>query len=439
MRGLRAIVSTFRDDDRGSVSILFGISCIVLFGLIGLAIDSSRYYNYTDRLQAALDAAALAGAKLLPDETLNDEDIAAVVAANFASAMAMTGVKAKSLDTPTVKIDRSMNTVEVIGKAKLGATITPVIAPQDDVDVIRTSKVVFDMKKIELAMVLDITGSMNTNNKLADMKAAAKDVVDELYNGALNEDAVRIALAPYSASVNAGALAPSVTEVPPATNCYKSNYRWTCTNAAGANQDTCVIERQGSNAATDAPPVGADKLPNVPTTPYGNYVCPGATVLGLQGKSQKDIVNSTIDSYSASGATAGHIGSAWGWYLLSPQWASVLGSSAPGDYEDKEIRKHMIIMSDGEFNTSYLTGGNTSAATQSDESYAQFRSLCDGIKGKGITIYTVGFDLTNARALSELEACASGTSNFFDAKTGAQLKQSFKDIAKKLNTLRLAS
>ena len=158
-----------------------------------------------------------------------------------------------------------------------------------------------------------------------------------------------------------------------------------------------MIERQGSNAATDAPPVGADKLPNVPTTPYGNYVCPGATVLGLQGKSQKDIVNSTIDSYSASGATAGHIGSAWGWYLLSPQWASVLGSSAPGDYEDKEIRKHMIIMSDGEFNTSYLTGGTTSAATQSDESYAQFRSLCDGIKGKDITIYTVGFDLTNAR------------------------------------------
>ena len=96
MRGLRAIVSTFRDDDRGSVSILFGISCIVLFGLIGLAIDSSRYYNYTDRLQAALDAAALAGAKLLPDETLNDEDIAAVVAANFASAMAMTGVKTMS-------------------------------------------------------------------------------------------------------------------------------------------------------------------------------------------------------------------------------------------------------------------------------------------------------------------------------------------------------
>lgn len=439
MRGLRAFVCQFRNDDRGSISILFGISCIVLFGLIGLALDSSRYYNYTARLQAALDAAALAGARLLPDDTMNDADIAAIVAANFTSAMEITGVKAKSLKPPTVKIDRSTNTVEVIGKAKLPATISPVVSSNDDVDITRTSKVVFDMKKIELAMVLDITGSMNTNNKLADMKVAAKDVVDELYNGSLNENAVRIALAPYSASVNAGELAAAVTNVPSTTNCYKSYYRWYCTNSAGVDQDTCVIERQGSNAATDAPPVGSDKLPNVPTTPYGNYVCPGATVLGLQGKSQKDTVKSTIDSYSASGATAGHIGSAWGWYLLSPQWASVLGSSAPGDYNDDQVQKHMIIMSDGEFNTSYLSGGSTPAATQSDESYAQFRALCDGIKGKGITVYTVGFDLQNARALSELESCASGSSNFFDAKTGAQLKQSFKDIAKKLNTLRLAS
>lgn len=162
-------------------------------------------------------------------------------------------------------------------------------------------------------------------------------------------------------------------------------------------------------------------------------------MLGLQGKSQKDVVNSTIDSYTASGATAGHIGSAWGWYLLSPEWSSVLGSSAPANYDDDEVEKHMIIMSDGEFNTSYLSGGATDPATQSNESYAQFKALCNGIKGKGITVYTVGFDLTSPRALSELESCASSPENFFDAKTGAQLKQSFETIAKKLNTLRLAS
>ena len=58
-----------------------------------------------------------------------------------------------------------------------------------------------------------------------------------------------------------------------------------------------MIERQGMNAATEAAPVGADKLPNVPTLPYGRYLCPPSTVLGLQGKSQKQEVTDTIDSY----------------------------------------------------------------------------------------------------------------------------------------------
>ena len=95
--------------------------------------------------------------------------------------------------------------------------LSTMMLPSDSVDIGRTSKVVFDMKKIEMSMVLDITGSMNSNNKLADLKIAAKDVIEELYNGSLSEDGVRIALAPYSASVNAGAYAPQVTNVPATT------------------------------------------------------------------------------------------------------------------------------------------------------------------------------------------------------------------------------
>lgn len=439
MRGLHAIASQFGRDNNGSISILFGVSCIVLFGIIGLAVDTSRYYNYSSRLQVALDAAALAGARLLPDEALSDSDITDVIVSNFAASMSITGVRAKALKPPTVKIDRNSNSIEVTSAAQLGAILAPIVGADGDVDMERTSKVVFDTKKVELAMVLDITGSMGANNKLAEMKAAAKDVVDELYNSSVSENGVRIALAPYSASVNAGALAPKVANLSQSTSCDWSNHRWRCRDGSGANQDTCVIERQGPDAATDAAPIGSNKLPNVTTLPYGNYVCPGATVLGLQGRGQRDEVKASIDSYAASGATAGHIGSAWGWYLLSPEWASVLNDNAPADYDDKDVNKHVIIMSDGEFNTSYLSGGNTPPGTQSDESYGQFRALCDGMKAKGITVYTVGFDLNNDRALSEMQSCASGQSNFFDAKTGAQLKQSFHAIAKKLNTLRVAS
>ena len=75
MFALRRLTNDFARDTGGAVAILFGVSCVVLFGLIGLAVDTSRYYNYTSHMQQALDAAALAGAKLLPDDQVNDGEI----------------------------------------------------------------------------------------------------------------------------------------------------------------------------------------------------------------------------------------------------------------------------------------------------------------------------------------------------------------------------
>ena len=54
-------------------------------------------------------------------------------------------------------------------------------------------------------------------------------------------------------------------------------------------------------------------------------------------------------------------------------------------------------------------------------------------------MFTVGFALSSPRALSELQVCATDASTFFDAQTGADLKAAFHAIAKKLNTLRVAS
>ena len=94
----------------------------------------------------------------------------------------------------------------------------------------------------------------------------------------------------------------------------------------------------------------------------------------------------------------------------------------------------MIVMTDGEFNMSY-TGG----ADQTAQAYSYFDKLCAAAKADGIMIYTVGFDLNAPDALEHLESCASSPVHFYDAKTGAQLKSAFKDIANKLANLRVAS
>lgn len=441
MSKILSYVRKFNGDQGGSVAILFAVSIIALMLVAGLAIDSARFHNVSGRMQAALDAAVLAGAKLLSDETSTVADIENMTQAHFSAAIQTIGVNSSDIQPLTISVDRTASEVSANATAQMPSFFSRLagIAPMTTIN--QTSKVVYSMQPIELSMVLDVTGSMNNNNKISDMKVAAKDVIDALYSTALSDSSVRIAVAPYSASVNAGGLASAVTNVPATTSCSTNWWSGTrCQTVAGVDADTCVVERQGLNAATDAAPVGADQLPNVPTTPYGNYTCPAATVIPLMGKSHVANIKGTIDSYVAGGATAGHIGTAWGWYMLSPEWAGVLpAASAPKPYSDKSVMKAMIIMTDGLFNTSYLSGGSTSPGQQMTESYAQFDALCDGIKSKDITIYTVGFDLSDPTALGELQKCASGAPNFFDAKTGADLKKAFKDIAEKLTTMRVAS
>lgn len=443
---LRRFLTDFSNDSRGSVAIIFGLSAFVLLIVAGLAIDTARFQDVASRMQAALDASTLAGAKLLADDTATVADIQAMTQANFSASIQKIGVKLTSITPLNILVDRPTDTVE----AKVQATVPMFFGKIANVGswttISQSSKVVYSMLTVELSMVLDITGSMNNNNKLADMKVAAKDVIDTLYASALSDNSVKIAVAPFSASVNAGDLASAVSNAPVTTVCpTKPKKGEACQDNTGSQIDTCVIERINATAATDAAPVGADALPTVPTTPYGNYKCPASTVIPLTGRSDAATIKSTIDGYTAGGSTAGHIGTAWGWYLISPEWASVLpASSQPQPYGSGSVMKTVLIMTDGLFNTSYKSGGSTASATQTDESYAQFQALCDGMKSKEINVFTVGLNLSavaasDPRAKTELQNCASGAANFFDAETGADLKKAFQKIAQRLTTMRVAN
>ena len=100
---------------------------------------------------------------------------------------------------------------------------------------------------------------------------------------------VRIGLAPYAASVNAGAYGPRVT------------------NVAGTE---CVYERGGAQAFTDARPAVGRFLGALPATrPNGSRYCPTAKVEPLTA--DKRLLKANINTYRADGSTAGHIGAAW--------------------------------------------------------------------------------------------------------------------------------
>ncbi len=426
-------------DTCGSVAIIFALCMSVIFGGVALVIDLNMAYGAGTTLAKMLDAAALAGAKMLSQDDVTDAQIMERVQ-SFVSAQApINGIPASQFANLTISIDRTTNTVKVNGVGTVQTRFAAVIGYKT-LTIERTASTTYKLKAVELALVLDTTGSMaevpagDTKTKIESLQAAAKIVVDTLFSQAINERGIRIAIAPYSSSVNTGTYA---SEVLPSQGAARTSYFTTAANAAA--YDACAVERTGSDNATDADPSAGGTLRTLTSAGGSGNSCPDAAIMPLTGHSQQSAIKMTISDFSASGSTAGHIGAAWGWYMLSPSWNGIFtGANAPGAYNDPNVSKNLVLMTDGLFNTSYLSGLAAGSAAATAESYAQFDALCQGMKAKGINIYTIGFGLNDATATAKLSGCASSPTNFFAAANGTELQTAFSTIVEKLNALRLS-
>ncbi|MEO1552528.1 MAG: pilus assembly protein TadG-related protein [Pseudomonadota bacterium] len=214
---------------------------------------------------------------------------------------------------------------------------------------------------------------------------------------------------------------------------------------------TCVWERLGAEKFTDAKPESGAYLEynqawfiEDDTHPTGGYWVEGIQANGrkvLKGKrcatpppieltNDRDLLRNYASSLSTDGYTAGHLGIAWGWYLLSEHWDGVFdGSAAPAAYANHSIQKAVVLMTDGEFNvTGWDSQGNSDA---------QARALCDGMKDQNIAIYSVAFRAP-AAGKRVLEHCASNESFFYDANSRDELIAAYKQVALSLSDLRLS-
>ena len=211
---------------------------------------------------------------------------------------------------------------------------------------------------------------------------------------------------------------------------------------------TCVSERTGSSAYTDASLVSA-KVGYVYAGSGNPCTEPEVTPL----TSDKYDVKAAIDALTAGGSTGGHIGIAWGWYAVSPNFTSIFGGdSAPAAY-DADVAKSVVIMTDGEYNSSYCDGvisqSSTSGSGSSNDkincnapnghSFDQSEELCAKMKVAGVTVYTVGFKIVdNQQARDLMTNCATGPNFAYLAEDGAALKRVFADIAQNIAQLHVS-
>jgi hypothetical protein len=144
----------------------------------------------------------------------------------------------------------------------------------------------------------------------------------------------------------------------------------------------------------------------------------------------KSALKNRITAFAASGSTAGHLGTAWAWYLLSPEWSSVFtGTAAPKAYGTPKLRKIAVLMTDGEYNLYYSSGQG--------DSTTQARTLCTNMKAAGVEVFTVGFMLDTDISKETMRQCASSEDKAFLAENGQQLADAFRAIAYKLVPIHL--
>jgi Flp pilus assembly protein TadG len=220
-----------RGDERGAAAVWFGLTLAFMLPLVLIGINLHMASSEKLKLQDALDAATLAAARspFIDEIQLTDVGKNALIANLISAGRPTTDTDFQELrfwteDRQTVQSAVTMTSTALaatkLGFASVGAG----------------SQVMRSGSRLEIALVLDNTGSMQANDKIGTLKEAAEIFVAEVAKAAsFSPDAgnlspaatpLRIALVPFSNTVR----------VPLVDGAKRSNNWLYMTSYTGANQ-----------------------------------------------------------------------------------------------------------------------------------------------------------------------------------------------------------
>ncbi|AKO97668.1 hypothetical protein MALG_02504 [Marinovum algicola DG 898] len=191
-KGHRAFVRRFWQDDSGNATIVCVYLSLAILLTTGAAIDVMRYEAIRTKMQHVLDRAVLAAADL--DQEADPSGVAQDYVATAGVAGALTQV--------TVDDGLNYRTVSATGNTDV-ETLFMRMAGIDDLNAPAASTAEERIANVEISMVLDISGSMRHNNRLTNLKPAAKAFVDKVMTSETN-GVTTLNLVPYAGQVNPG-------------------------------------------------------------------------------------------------------------------------------------------------------------------------------------------------------------------------------------------
>lgn len=489
-------------DQRGAVMVYVALSLIPLFAMVGVATDSARGYLLQGQLGHALDAAALAGGRVINSPPAErDADITQFFYANFPA-----GYMGSTLEGPDIDLDISGQFVRVTATATIPTTFMRFLG-EPSVTVAASTIVQAATTGLELVMVLDNTGSMCKDDEknrdctdLYAMQDGAQSLVDTIFGDDEQPPSLWVGLVPFITAVNIGSsrtdwLIP--IDAPEGNLVTAQSAVNDAKGLQGYHEDYylpgvwkgCVEAREDGFDVTDEKPSDQEFVPfYYPETNFGsnnrdnhwvppakitetydkedqgpNTGCPAeVTPIGASKQALTDAI-AAMTTWDAGGTHAS-VGLVWGWRMLSPNWRGLWGGPVsvehPVDYNTPLVDKVAILLTDGQnrmvsrFGSDFVETDYTSYGRSDwnrlgnkltdegveDELDERLKTVCKSMKGEDnqITIYTIVYALSSSSVEDLMEECATSSAHYFPAPTPEELKAVFQAIADDLSDLRIA-
>jgi len=304
----RKLVTRFAAAKSGNVVMTFALATIPVIGGVGAAVDYSRANSAKSALQAAIDAAGLILSK--DAQTLTQAQLM-----SKADALVKANLNYPSLSnlvvTPVFKTVQSGSySLDLSATAQVPTTFTAMWQPTMTIGA--NTEVVWGMKRLELVLALDVTGSMSSSNKMTQLKVAAKDMLKTLQNAAKKPDDIKVAIVPFATDVNVGTSNVNATwirwdeweaehkdlassqpsnwsSIGPGSTCPFTNsspYKFRCLASPGSTSTVTTIPSSGT---------------------YSGYICPSSNTDGTAANGCYNSVEQTKTVATGKNASCGNL------------------------------------------------------------------------------------------------------------------------------------
>jgi Flp pilus assembly protein TadG len=420
----------FLRDRRGGVLPMLAFTAVPLMAGVGVAVDYSRANATKAQFQAALDATALMLSKNAANLSASDLQAQAT---KFFTAL-FTNTQARDVAINTSYSGTGGSKVLLTGSATLPTNFLGLLG-YSQLPIGASATATWGNTRLRVALVLDNTGSMASDDKMTALKTAAHGLLSQLQAAATNPEDVYVSIVPFNKDVNIGSTNYAASwlrwDLWEAVNgsCSISKYgssQSRCTNNGGtwtpddhSTWNGCLTDRdQNYDTTNDSPLAGATLYP---AEQYSS--CP-ASLMGLSN--DWTALSTKIDDMTPVGNTNQAIGLQMGWQSLTQSPFTI-----PAFDPDYKYSQVVILLTDGLNTQDRWYSYQSSIDTRQEKT-------CANVKAAGITVYTVQVNTGGDPTSTLLQSCASDPNKFFLLTSSTEIPTTFSQIGTALTQLRLS-